>query len=185
MQERHDNDKIEPHNHNEYPLLYKEAELLTSVLGRFLECRKWNILVITWALGIFLIYMPAPSGLRPSGLGIYIRQIPLAHVITITYSIFQGRVYFSLIKPLLFRCRLFHIAMVFRLFTFIFISFTHQIKRCEPHIWLLAETLSDIIDPLHVIYICMYDLDIINKHLIECCFSPLDPLLESTRLYQI
>ena len=85
MQERHDNDKIEPHNHNEYPLLYKEAELLMSVLGRFLECRKWNILVITWALGIFLIYMPAPSGLRPSDLGIYIRQIPLAHGITITY----------------------------------------------------------------------------------------------------
>ena len=85
MQERHDNDKIKPHNHNEYPLLYKEAELLTSVLGRFLECRKWNILVITWALGIFLIYMPAPSGLQPSGLGIYIRQIPLAHGITITY----------------------------------------------------------------------------------------------------
>ena len=80
MQERHDNDKIEPHNHNEYPLLYKEAELLTSILGRFLECRKWNILVITWALGIFLIYMPTPLGL-----GIYIRQIPLAHVITITY----------------------------------------------------------------------------------------------------
>ena len=86
MQERHDNDKIEPHNHNEYPLLYKEAELLTSVLGRFLECRKWNILFITWALGIFLIYMPAPSGLRPSGLGIYIRQIPLAHGITIIYQ---------------------------------------------------------------------------------------------------
>ena len=85
MQERHDNDKIEPHNHNECPLLYKEAELLMSVLGRFLECWRWNILVITWALGIFLIYMPAPSGLRSSGLSIYIRQIPLAHVITITY----------------------------------------------------------------------------------------------------
>ena len=63
MQEHHDNDKIEPHNHNEYPLLYKEAELLTSVLGRFLECRKCNILVITWALRIFLIYMPAALGL--------------------------------------------------------------------------------------------------------------------------
>ena len=63
MQERHDNDKIEPHNHNEYPLLYKETELLISVLGGFLECRKWNILVITWALGILLIYMPAPLGL--------------------------------------------------------------------------------------------------------------------------
>ena len=61
MQERHDNDKIEPHNH-EYPLLYKEAELLTSILGKFLECRKWNILVITWARGICLIYMPKPEG---------------------------------------------------------------------------------------------------------------------------
>ena len=31
MQERRDNDKIEPHNHNKYPLLYKEAEILTSI----------------------------------------------------------------------------------------------------------------------------------------------------------
>ena len=98
MQERHDNDKIEPHNHNEYPLLYKEAKLLMSVLGRFLECRKWNILVITWVLGIFLIYIPAPSGLRPSGLGIYIRQIPLAHVITITCTFLEA-VYFC-VNPL-------------------------------------------------------------------------------------
>ena len=30
--------------------------------------------------------MPAHSGLRPLGLGIYIRQIPCAHVITITYT---------------------------------------------------------------------------------------------------
>jgi len=29
-----------------------------------------------------------PSGLRPSGLGIYIRQIPLAHFITIAYITF-------------------------------------------------------------------------------------------------
>ena len=29
--------------------------------------------------------MPAPLGLQPFGLGIYIRQIPRAHVITITY----------------------------------------------------------------------------------------------------
>ena len=35
MQERHENNKIEPHNHNEYLLLYKEAEILTSILGRF------------------------------------------------------------------------------------------------------------------------------------------------------
>ena len=68
MQERHDNDKIEPHNHNEYPLLYKEVKLLTSVLGRFLECRKWNILVITWALEDFPdIYARA---LGPAALGL-------------------------------------------------------------------------------------------------------------------
>ena len=32
MQERHDNDEIEPHNHK-YPLLYKEAETSMSGLG--------------------------------------------------------------------------------------------------------------------------------------------------------
>ena len=65
-------------------------------MGRFLECRKWNILVISRALGIFLIYMPAASGLWPLGLGIYIRQIPRAHVITITYitNVLQGHVGF-------------------------------------------------------------------------------------------
>ena len=46
MKERHDNDKIEPHNHNEYPILYKEAKILSSTLGRFLECWKWKTLVI-------------------------------------------------------------------------------------------------------------------------------------------
>ena len=35
MQECHANDKIEPHNHNEYPLLYKEAEIPALSLGRF------------------------------------------------------------------------------------------------------------------------------------------------------
>ena len=28
---------------------------------------KWYISLITWAIGICLIYMPTPSGLRPSG----------------------------------------------------------------------------------------------------------------------
>ena len=69
MKERHDNDEIEPHNHNEYPLLYKEAEILKSSLGRFLECRKWNILVITWALGIFLIYIYIYICPRPRACG--------------------------------------------------------------------------------------------------------------------
>ena len=40
MQERHDNDEIEPHNHNEHLLLYKEAKISTSSLGRFLECQN-------------------------------------------------------------------------------------------------------------------------------------------------
>ena len=43
MKERHDNDEIEPHNHNEYPILYKEAKILRSTLGRFLVPEVENI----------------------------------------------------------------------------------------------------------------------------------------------
>ena len=43
MQEHHDNDKKEPHNHSEYLLLYKEAEIPALSLGRFLECQECNI----------------------------------------------------------------------------------------------------------------------------------------------
>ena len=68
MQERHDNDEIESHNHNEYPLLYKEAEISTSSLGKFLECRKCYILLVTCALVIYLICMP--SALEPAALGL-------------------------------------------------------------------------------------------------------------------
>ena len=85
MQERHDNDEIESHNHNEYPLLYKEAEISTSSLGKFLECWKCYILLVTCALMIYLICMP--SALSPRALGIHIRQIPRAHVTTITYNL--------------------------------------------------------------------------------------------------
>ena len=38
------------------------------------------VIVITWAQGICLIYMP-----KPEGAGIYIRQIPSAHVISDIY----------------------------------------------------------------------------------------------------
>ena len=62
MQERRDNDEIESHNHNEYPLLYKEAEISTSSLGKFLECRKCYILLVTCALVIYLICMPSALG---------------------------------------------------------------------------------------------------------------------------
>ena len=68
MQECHDNDEIESHNHNEYPLLYKEVEISTSSLGKFLECRKCYILLITCALAIYLICMP--SALAPAALGL-------------------------------------------------------------------------------------------------------------------
>ena len=82
MQERHDSDEIEPHNHNEYLLLYKEAEISTSGLGNFLECRKCYILPVTCALVIYLICMsPQPY---PRASSIHIRQIPRAHVTTIT-----------------------------------------------------------------------------------------------------
>jgi len=40
------------------------------------------VIVITWARGICLIYMPKPEGHRPVGEDIYIRQIPIAHVIS-------------------------------------------------------------------------------------------------------
>ena len=45
---------------------------------------KCYISVVTWALGICLICMPSALGL----LGIYIRQIPLAHVTTYTNGYF-------------------------------------------------------------------------------------------------
>ena len=85
MHERHDNDKIQSHNHNEYPLLYKEAEILLSSSGRFLECRKCNILVATQELVRCLICPHSPSGAgRPRASCVHIRQRTRACVTTIT-----------------------------------------------------------------------------------------------------
>ena len=53
---RHRNVKITSHYHSSHLLLYKRAEHLSSGLGRFLECWKCNILVITQALVLCLIY---------------------------------------------------------------------------------------------------------------------------------
>jgi len=39
-------------------------------------------IVITWARGICLIYMPKPTGCRYKDKGIYIKQIPIAHAIS-------------------------------------------------------------------------------------------------------
>ena len=46
---------------------------------------KLYVIVIIWAGGIFLIYMPKPEGHRLKGADIDIRQIPSAHVITDIY----------------------------------------------------------------------------------------------------
>ena len=40
--------------HSQRMLLYKSAEQLTSGLGRFLECRKYNMLFITQVLSTLL-----------------------------------------------------------------------------------------------------------------------------------
>ena len=50
------------HNHSQCLLLYKLAEQSTSGLGRFLECQKCKILVITQALVLCLVYTLLPSG---------------------------------------------------------------------------------------------------------------------------
>ena len=90
MQERHDNDEIESHNHNEYPLLYKEAEISTSSLGKFLECRKCYILLVTCALVIYLICMPSALGPAALGLRAYISGkslVPMLQLLHVTKHI--------------------------------------------------------------------------------------------------
>ena len=80
------NIKTTSHYHNPHLLLYKPAEHFPSSLGRFLECRKCNILVIIQALMPCLIHMHSPSGAAsPRTSCIYIRQSTLACVITYTY----------------------------------------------------------------------------------------------------
>ena len=68
MQERHDNDEIESHNHNKYLLLYKEVDISTS---NFLSARNVTYIIlllsVTCALMIYLICMPLALG--PATLG--------------------------------------------------------------------------------------------------------------------
>ena len=40
--------KYKNHNQNGYPFLYKGAKLWSIGLGRFLECRKCNILILPY-----------------------------------------------------------------------------------------------------------------------------------------
>ena len=54
---------------------YNKSLMLNAFLNIY-------VIVIPWARGICLIYMPKPEGRRPEGAGIYIRKIPSAHVIT-------------------------------------------------------------------------------------------------------
>ena len=85
-QKHYKNVKNASHNHCQCLLLYKLAEQWTSGLGRFLQCRKCSILVITQAPVLCLIYMHSPLGTaRHWALCVYIRQNTLACVITYTY----------------------------------------------------------------------------------------------------
>ena len=61
INKHHGNIKIKSHNHNDYLLLYKQAEQETVSLA----CQKWYILLVTWVLVICLTCMPL--GLWPSG----------------------------------------------------------------------------------------------------------------------
>ena len=54
------------------------------------------IFYITSAQGIYLIYIHKPEGQRPQGTGIYIKQIPSAHVITNIYHLRHSK---NLSKP--------------------------------------------------------------------------------------
>ena len=85
IRKRHRNVKITSHYHSLHLILYKRAEHLPSGLGKFLECRKCNILVITQALVLCLINTHSPSGAaHPRASCMYIRQSTLACVITYT-----------------------------------------------------------------------------------------------------
>ena len=75
------NDEIEPHNHNDYPLLYKEAEILTSNFRQII--RVPEVLHIT--CNICTHDLPDMYALSPWASGIHIRQIPRAHGITIIH----------------------------------------------------------------------------------------------------
>ena len=74
MKECHDNDEIEPHNHNEYPLLYKEAEILKSSLGIF---RVPEVEHISYNVGTRDFPDICASALGPAGLGHIYQANPL------------------------------------------------------------------------------------------------------------
>ena len=74
------------HNQNRQPTVYKKGEQYSSGFGRFWECQKCNILVITQALVLCLIYTHSPLGAaRPRASCVYIRQSTPACVTTYTY----------------------------------------------------------------------------------------------------
>ena len=76
MQERHDNDETEPHNHNEYPLLYKEAKISLSVIRFGQIFRVLEVLHITCNMCTRDLH---DSHVCPRASDIHIRQIPRDH----------------------------------------------------------------------------------------------------------
>ena len=119
MQECHDN---ESHNHNEHLLLYKEAEIFLSILGRFLECRGGYD---AGAHALSDMYALALGHCVLSGImyvAIYIRQGTLACVITYTYPWPQHSSRALILQP---------VAMVTMLLSF---SFIHSMLQRVYHI---------------------------------------------------
>ena len=83
-------------NHNDYPLLYKQPELLAISSGRFLECWKYNILVPTQTLINCLICLHSPLGaVRPQASCLHIRQCTHACITTINFKLSWIITYYS------------------------------------------------------------------------------------------
>ena len=61
LENHHTNIITKTHNQNPQPTVYKKAKQWSSGFGRFWECQKCNILVITQALVLCLIYTHSPS----------------------------------------------------------------------------------------------------------------------------
>ena len=80
----HGNLKIKSHNRDDHPLLYKQAEQPTVSLGDFQSAKMIQIICNMGAHDLLDMYALSPwnYGLRASGM--HIRQIPGAHVTTIT-----------------------------------------------------------------------------------------------------
>ena len=86
----HTNIITKTHNQNPQLTVYKKAKQWSSGFGRFWQCQKCNILVITQVLVLCLICTHSPSG-APWASCVFIRQSTLACVTTYTCNTLRGR----------------------------------------------------------------------------------------------